>query len=342
MVESHGYLLMKFGIFKYNFVILSYTMSGEKMKKVAILFGGPSSEHEVSLSSAKNVLENIDRELFDILSVLITKDCQYVIDGIFFSEKDGIEEIKKRNIDVVFPILHGTYGEDGILQKKLEEFGIPFVFSSSKVSSLAIDKNKTNEILQLHTILIPKSSSITRVSTEHGCGYPIIVKPVDEGSSVGLFKCNNESEYKNSLEKIFEHHNEMLAQKFIQGREFTCGVIEKNNEIIPLVATEVILTKGEMFDYDAKYTVGGCEEVTPADVDEKLMRRIQNLAVRCHSIIGCRSLSRTDMILQGEDLYVLEINTIPGMTKTSFIPAQAEACGYSMKELVTILIELSK
>lgn len=312
------------------------------MKKVAVLFGGPSSEHEVSLSSSKNIFENIDRELFDVLPVLITKNCQYVIDGISYDERIGLEEIKKRNMEVVFPILHGTYGEDGALQKKLEEIGIPFVFSSSKASSLAIDKNKTNEILQLHNMLIPRSLIITKMSTEHNCTYPIIIKPVDEGSSVGLFKCNNVDDYRNTLEKIFEKHNEMLVQEFVQGREFTCGVIEKHNEIIPFIATEIVLTKGETFDYDAKYTVGGCEEITPAHVDEEIMRRLQNCAMSCHSIIGCKSLSRTDMILQGKDLYVLEINTIPGMTKTSFIPAEASACGYSMKELITILIESAK
>lgn len=312
------------------------------MKKVAILFGGPSSEYEVSLSSSRNILENVDRELFDVLPVFITKDFQYVIDEISFSETNGIEEFKNRNIDVVFPVLHGTYGEDGTLQKKLEEVGIPFVFSSSQASSLAIDKKKTNEILHFNNILIPKSYSITKMSTEHNCTYPIIVKPVDEGSSVGLFKCSNADEYRNSLEKIFEKHNEMLVQEFVEGREFTCGVIEKDNEIIPLIATEIVLTKGKTFDYEAKYTVGGCEEITPAHVGEEVMRRLQDCAVRCHSIVGCKSLSRTDMILQGEDLYVLEINTIPGMTKTSFIPAEAKACGYSMKELITILIESAK
>lgn len=308
------------------------------MKKVAILFGGPSSEHEVSLSSSKNILECIDRTLFEVTEVYITKGCEYVIGGITFTEKGGLEEIKKRNIDVMFPVLHGAYGEDGTLQKKLEELGIPFVFSSSEASSLAINKNKTNEVLYSHGIVIPRSSIIKKTNTTHTCVYPIIVKPHDEGSSVGLFKFMNESEYVSALDTIFENHEEMLVQEFIQGREFTCGVIEKNNEVVPLIATEIILTKGEMFDYTAKYTVGGCEEITPANIDTETMKRIQNLAVTCHRLLDCKSLSRTDMILQSEDLYVLEVNTIPGMTKTSFIPAEAKACGYSMKELITILI----
>lgn len=312
------------------------------MKKVAILFGGPSSEHEVSISSAKNILENIDRELFDVLEVFITKECLYEIEGKSYSEKDGLEEIKKRKVDVVFPIIHGAYGEDGVLQKKLEEINIPFIGSSSKVSSLSIDKNQTNLILNTNGILIPKSFVITKNNIEHNCNYPIIVKPIDEGSSVGLSKFKNAIDFKSSLDKVFKKHDEMLAQEFIEGREFTCGIIEKHKEVIPLVATEVILTKGEMFDYDAKYTLGGCEEVTPAKIDEETMKRIQSLAVNCHNVMGCKSLSRTDMILKENNLYVLEINTIPGMTKTSFIPAEASACGYSMKELITILIESVK
>jgi D-alanine-D-alanine ligase len=193
-----------------------------------------------------------------------------------------------------------------------------------------------------HSISIPRSSCITKTNIEHGCSYPIIVKPVDEGSSIGLCKYIDDTQYRESLSLLFEHHEEMLVQEFIEGREFTCGVIEKDGEVISLVATEVILTKGETFDYNAKYTVGGCEEITPAHIDKETMTRIQKLAVRCHEIIGCKSLSRTDMILQGDTLYVLETNTIPGMTRTSFIPAQAQACGYSMKELITILIESAK
>lgn len=309
------------------------------MKKVAILFGGPGSEHEVSLSSAKNILENIDRDIFDVTEVFITKDCQYRIEGILSDEKEGLLEIMAKNIEVVLPVLHGEYGEDGILQKKLEDLGIPFVGSSSTSSSLAIDKNKTNEALSRENILIPKSFLVSKEKTEHNCGYPIIVKPVDEGSSVGLHKFNSKEAYENSLSEVFEKHNSMLVQEYIVGREFTCGVIEKNGEALPLVATEVVLTKGEMFDYEAKYTTGGCQEITPAEIDDVMMRKIQELAILCHRIIGCKSLSRTDMILKDDKLFVLEINTMPGMTKTSFMPAQAQACGYSMKELITILIE---
>jgi D-alanine-D-alanine ligase len=308
------------------------------MIKVALIFGGPGKEHEVSLSSAKNILENADRNLFDILEVLITKDKKYQIDNKIFDEDFGIEEIKKREVEVIFPIIHGTYGEDGELQEKLEQVGIKFVGSSSNISSLTIDKNKTNRVLEENGITIPKSKIITKDNHISNFTYPVILKPVDEGSSVDLFKFENEIEFNNKIDSVFKNHEEMLVQEFVKGREFTCGVIEKDSEDVPLIATEVVLTKGELFDYEAKYTTGGCKEITPAEVDSVTMKRLQDVAVTCHKILGCKSISRTDMILKDGDIYVLEINTVPGMTKTSFIPQQAKACGYDMKDLITLLI----
>jgi D-alanine-D-alanine ligase len=312
------------------------------MIKVAILFGGPGSEHEVSVFSAKNILENIDRTKFDVLEVFMTKDKKYKIDEQIFEEDNGINEIKNRGIEVIFPIIHGEYGEDGELQGKLEGIDIKFVGSPSKSSALTIDKVKTNEILYKNNIKIPGSKVISKEDNEINFTYPIVVKPIDGGSSVDLFKFENEEGYRNSLEDIFKNNDRMLAQEFVSGREFTCGVIEINGQAIPLVATEVVLTKGDLFDYEAKYTQGGCTETTPAEIDQSLMERIKDLALLCHKVLGCRHISRTDVILKDNELYVLEINTVPGMTKTSFIPAQAKFCGYSMKELITILIDSAK
>jgi D-alanine-D-alanine ligase len=312
------------------------------MIKVAIMFGGPGKEHEVSLSSAKNILENIDRNLFDVLEVLVTQDKKYEIDGKFFNEDDGIEEIKEKGVEIVFPVIHGTYGEDGELQEKLEQDGIRFVGSSGKVSAVTIDKNKTNKILEENGIRIPRSTIITKEDCGFNFTYPIIIKPIDEGSSVDLYKFENEIDFKNHAEVIFKNHKQMLVQEFVKGKEFTCGVIEKDNEVIPLIATEVILTKGELFDYEAKYTTGGCREVTPAEIDDTVMKKIQDVAVMCHKVLGCTSISRTDMIIKDDVLYVLEINTVPGMTKTSFIPQQARVCGYEMKDLITLLIKSTK
>jgi D-alanine-D-alanine ligase len=309
------------------------------MIKVAILFGGPGKEHEVSISSAKNILENIDRNIFDVIEIFVNRDKKYLIDSVIFEEQDGLQEIKKRGVEVVFPIIHGTYGEDGELQSKLEELGVSFVGSTSKVSYLTINKNKTNELLKENNIIIPQSKIINKNDFVVPFNYPIIVKPIDEGSSVDLYKFKNNEDYNSSLDVIFKNYTSMLVQEFIQGREFTCGVIEINKVATSLIATEIILTKGDLFDYDAKYSVGGCKEITPAEIDEDTMNKIKETALRCHTVLGCNSISRTDMILNDGKLYVLEINTVPGMTKTSFIPQQAKACGYDMKELITLLIK---
>lgn len=292
----------------------------------------------MSVSSAKNILENIDRNKFDVLEVFVDKNKKYKIENSFFVEQDGLQEIKNKGVEIIFPIIHGEYGEDGEIQEKLEKAGMKFVGSSSKVSSLTIDKDRTNEKLSQNNIKIPKSKVVSREDSDLDCRYPIIVKPVDEGSSIDLFKFQNEDEYKKSLDAVFKNHKKMLVQEFIEGREFTCGVIEREGIIVPLVATEIILTKGDLFDYKAKYTPSGCREVTPAEINNNLMEKIKEIAVSCHKILGCRSISRTDLILKEGELYVLEVNTVPGMTKTSFIPAEAKACNYTMKDLITLLI----
>ena len=308
------------------------------MIKVIIIFGGPGKEDEVSISSAKNILENIDRDKFEVVEVFVDKNKKYIINDKIFAEQEGLQEIKNMKVEVIFPIIHGTYGEDGELQSELEELGVPFVGSSSRVSALTIDKNKTNSLLERNGIKIPRSKIISKEDIGFDFQYPIILKPINEGSSVDLFKFENKNYSDNQIDFVFKNHKEMLAQEFVTGREFTCGVIEKEGEVIPLIATEIILTKGELFDYQAKYTVGGCKEITPAEIDVVTMKNIQDIAVACHKVLGCKSISRTDIILKDNDIYALEINTVPGMTKTSFIPQQAKVCGYDMKELVTTLI----
>jgi D-alanine-D-alanine ligase len=308
------------------------------MKKIAVLYGGPSSEHDVSIASAKNVCSHFDTSKYEVIEVYIDRDGEYHIGSSVYSEDGGLFELKHRSVEVVFPLVHGTYGEDGVLQKKLETLKIPFVGSSSRSSAVAIDKHTTGTVLSSKGIHIPQSALIKRGDTLHALTYPIIIKPINEGSSVGLFKCVSQEEYITMLPSIFEGRNEMLAQEYIEGREFTCGVLEKEGDLFALLPTEIILTKTQTFDYTAKYTEGACKEITPAEVDFQTLTEIQSLAVKVHTLLGCSSFSRTDMILRGGILYVLEINTIPGMTKTSFFPAQAQASGYSMEDVVDLLV----
>ena len=312
------------------------------MKKVAILYGGPSSEHEVSIQSGKNIFKNIDTNKYTVFEIFINKDKTFFIgkNKTGLNEKAFSDFLKKEKIDIVLPVLHGEYGEDGQIQKVLEKNKIQFVGSGSKVSSIAIDKDKSNKIYQKNKILIPKSKIITFKNPKHDLLYPIIVKPIDEGSSVGLFKIENENDFKIKQKDIFKNHQKMLAQEFISGREFTCGVIDIKNKTKALPASEIVLTKTKTFDYKAKYTKGVVKEITPANIEDSLMKKIQNLALKSHKALGCKSISRTDIILNkiNNKLYVLETNTLPGMTKTSFIPEQVKVIGIDMKDLISILL----
>lgn len=316
------------------------------MKKVAIFYGGPDSESEVSISSAKNILENINIEKYEVVEVFISKDLKFkIIDSdLLFSEDDIFDYLKKEKVDIVFPILHGEYGEGGALQKKLEDNDLKFIGSGSVASMNAMNKDNANKIFLENNILIPKSKTINTNDFTHNFEYPIIVKPVNEGSSVGLFKFENKEEYEEKIVSVFSSFKEMLLQECVIGREFTCGVIDrkdKNSNIISIAlpATEIILTKTKTFDFDAKYTTGGCQEITPADVDESVMGQIQDTAISCHKALGCKDFSRTDIIItKDKKIYVLETNTIPGMTKTSFLPAQLKAFGLGMGEFLDEII----
>lgn len=315
------------------------------MKRVAIIYGGPSNEHEVSISSAKNILKNIDKNKWEVLEIFIDKKGKFFIknndskDKVTFSENKLTSQLKERDISKVFPILHGKYGEDGKIQKILERAGIDFVGSSSVSSSLAIDKFKANKVYERENILIPKSKILTKNNHKHNLNYPIIVKPIDEGSSFGLFKIDNEKDFLKKIDRIFSKNKRMLAQEFVSGREFTCGVLDIKNKIKVLSPSEIVLTKTKTFDYEAKYTKGAVKEITPAKIDKMLTRQIQELSKKCHKILGCKDISRTDMILSSDNkLYILETNTLPGMTQTSFIPEQAKVANIDIRDLIDILL----
>jgi D-alanine-D-alanine ligase len=311
------------------------------MKKLFILSGGPGREREVSLSSGRNIMETLSKEGIEFQHIVINENRGWEYGDKILSEQDGLSLLKD-NHALVFQVIHGTYGEDGTLATLLEENGIACIGSTSEAMRLTIDKYKTenrlkeNNISTTESVLVENISDIENVQVT----FPAFVKPKDEGSSISLFKVKNEIELRDALEKSVPIYGAMLVQPFVAGRELTCGVIEIEGKAKALIPTEIILTKGETFDYDAKYSVGGSKEITPAEVDEETTKKIQDLALRVHTICGCKDISRTDMILREDgELVVLEINTIPGMTKTSFIPAQLEASGYSLSGFVKGMLE---
>lgn len=311
------------------------------MKNLFILYGGPGKEKEVSVSSGKNIMKTLDASGLPYQSVLVNADGSWVYEGKTFSQTEGLALLHKSNA-LVFQVIHGTYGEDGKLTSSLEENSIPFIGSGSDAMRLTIDKYKTERKLSENFILTTKSVVVDALPqiSDVKVSFPVMVKPKDEGSSVALFKVKKQEELSEVLEKTIPVYGAMLVQEFITGREFTCGVVEIEGKVQALVPTEIILTKGETFDYEAKYTVGGSREVTPAEIDIETTKRIQDLALQVHNVCGCKDISRTDFILNDAgELVVLEINTVPGLTATSFIPAQLTASGYSVADFVQGMTE---
>ena len=311
------------------------------MKKLFIVYGGPGREREVSISSGKNIMESLDKEGIIYESLLIQEDGSWVYKDATLSESEAIRLLKESNA-LVFQIIHGTFGEDGELSSLLEENSIAYVGSSTESMKLTIDKYKTEQKLRENNIVTTNSTLIDTVSSINNLhiNFPAFIKPKNEGSSISLYKVKNEEELHEALEKSIPVFGAMLVQPFVTGRELTCGVVEIDGEIKALLPTEVILTKGETFDYEAKYTVGGSKEVTPAEVDAETTKRVQDIALRVHKTCGCKDISRTDMILQEDGtLVILEINTVPGMTKTSFIPAQLNASGHRTTEFLKDMVK---
>jgi D-alanine-D-alanine ligase len=306
--------------------------------RVAILYGGPSREHDVSVASAKNILAHIDRDSFLITELFISREGLCNLNH----NNQPIEQLipfLKNKCDIVFPVLHGTFGEDGTLQQLLEDAGIPFVGSGSITSRIAINKQLTHDVFSKHGIRTPKSQIISKESLVPHLSFPIIIKPISEGSSIGIYKCGSLEDYQRHQESFFHTYSQMIAQEYIMGREFTCGVLETKGTTLALPVTEIVLTSTKLFDYSAKYISDLCNEITPAPIDHLLKKAIQDTVLKCHTILGCRSISRTDVIVtQTSDIYVLELNTLPGMTPTSLIPAQAQAAGISIKQLITNLL----
>lgn len=316
------------------------------MKKLFVLSGGVGSEREVSLSSGRNVVDTLRKEGLACEEIIVEADKSFLYNREHMTEDDGIRFLREENA-LVFQVIHGTYGEDGELVKKFEEVSVAYIGSSSQVLELTIDKYQTEKTLEKkgvatpHSVIVAKEQGgvdvekLRELSFSHLPHFPLFIKPNKEGSSIGVQKVTRKGELQRALTDLFATYDEVLVQPFLTGREFSCGVVEIGGEEVALVPTEVILTKGELFDYEAKYSDGGCKEITPAEVDRDTTKKIQDLALLVHKVCGCKDISRTDMRMdENGTLIVLEINTVPGMTKTSFVPAELEASSYTLSQFV--------
>jgi D-alanine-D-alanine ligase len=304
-----------------------------KKLRLALLSGGISSEREVSLHSGDQVYDALDKDRYAIQRYDPKTDLPRLI-------KDAAQ------IDVALIILHGPYGEDGTVQGLLDLLHIPYQGSGVLGSSLAMNKAATKLMYEKAGIPVPpyviyhRNDTIDVDACTNQLGMPLVVKPVVGGSSVGMTIVREVSDLQAAVEKAFEFDTEVMVEGYIDGVELTGGVIgNRDLEAFPLI--EIIPDQAhDFFDYEAKYTSGITQEICPARIDEALTRQAQTLAIKSHQALFCRGYSRTDMMLKGKDLYVLETNTIPGMTATSLLPQAAQAAGLSFTRLLDRLIEL--
>ncbi len=323
-------------------------------KNIAIITGGDSSELVISLKSAGQVRQHIDREKYEPYLVYIREDDWHVKTGpddkvlIPVDKNDFSFNLDGREIrfDYAFISMHGPPGEDGKLQAYFDLLHIPY--SSSGVLSLALSFNKyacknilsQAGILSADAFLIRKSMKWDADTIINRTGLPCFIKPNSGGSSFGVSKVNKAEELEAAVHVALEEDSEVLVESFIPGREFTCGALRTGGREFTFPVTEVI-SKNEFFDYEAKYTEGMATEITPAEIPEELTRKCQSMTAEIYDVLDCRGLVRIDFIINDGELYFLEVNGIPGMSKMSIIPIQLRTLGHTEKEIYNLIIENS-
>ena len=320
------------------------------MKNIAIIAGGYSSEYEVSLRSAKGILGFIDKSRYNLFIVVIRKESWTVmmpdgsmpeIDKNDFSFLTGRQKVK---FDFAYITIHGWPGEDGRLQGYFDMLDIPYSSCNVLASALTFNKFINNKFMKSLGIRTSDSIRLTKgqiADTDdviNQLGLPVFVKPNDGGSSFGVSKVKEASQLQPAIKKAFEEGNEVIIESFIQGTEITCGCYKTKTKHVVFPITEVI-TENEFFDYNAKYN-GEVQEITPARISAELTTKVQQETLKIYDLIGAHGIIRVDYIIPDDNNPVLlEINTTPGMTATSFIPQQISAAGLDIKDVMTDIIE---
>ena len=321
------------------------------MIKIGILFGGKSAEHEISLQSAKSIYDFLDSSKYEPVLIGIDKDGKwYLTDSISFQGEKKPVYLLPENIklDLVFPVLHGPFGEDGTVQGLLKLADIPFAGSGVLSSAVCMDKDITKRLLRDAGIPIGKFLTLNLhepipsfKKIEENLGNPVFVKPANLGSSVGISKVYSEAEFNAALTEAFKHDKKIILEEFIPGREIECAVLGNENPKASLAGE--IIPSHDFYSYSAKYTdEKGAELIIPAKLENDILKQIQELSVKVFKVLGCKGLARVDFFLKKDgEIIVNEINTMPGFTKISMFPKLWEASGISYSELVTALIELA-
>lgn len=319
-------------------------------KKIAILRGGPSSEFDVSLKSGKSVLSELEND-FHLFDVIIDKSAKWHLNGF---EKKPQNIIQK--VDCVFNAMHGEYGEDGKIQQLLENLHIPFTGPRAFAAALSMDKAKTKEIYKKVGLKTPLYKVLKRPETEEGLEFqaslvfntfpmPLVIKPINKGSSVGVSVVRDFKSLVETMESLYVSSEKILIEEYIAGKEATVGVIEKfrNQDVYPLLPIEIRTpTQKSFFDYEAKYT-GITEEVCPGNFSREESSIMQEAAKMAHQNLGLSHYSRTDFIVHPRrGIYVLETNSLPGLTSESLLPKSLASVGLEYRDFLIHVIDLAK
>jgi len=319
------------------------------MRTIAVVAGGDSSEYEVSVRSAKEVRKVLSSR-YIVYIIMIRGTNWYWEDG-----KGRYHKVDKNDFilitddyrirfDAVFIAIHGTPGENGLLQGYFDMMQIPYTSCDSFCSALTFNKQacklylKEYGILMAEAILLRKKEKPDTEEIIHKTGLPCFVKPNDSGSSFGVSMVKKKEDLLPAIKKAFKESDEVMIEAFMKGREMACGVVKTMSRSLILPVTEII-SRNEFFDYEAKYTPGKSVEITPANIPLKIKEDVQRLSSEIYDLLGCKGIVRVDFILIGEQPYFLEINTVPGMTEESLVPKQAQAAGIPLSELCSMVIK---
>ena len=295
--------------------------------KVGVIMGGISSEREISLKSGKSIIENIDKNKYEVIPVVIDE------------KVDIINKVK--DLDFALLALHGKFGEDGTVQSVLQTLDIPYSGCGPLTSALCMDKDLTKTVLEANGIRTARwlnVKSVEEIDYEaiENIGYPVFVKPTNGGSSVATFKIYDKEKVQEAVEEGLKWDTEVMIEEFIDGNEITCPVFD--NKLFPVIA---IKPKSDFFDYTQKYSENGADEVL-VELEEDLYKEVKEMALKTYKALKCEVYSRIDMIVsKGGTPYILEVNTLPGMTAASLFPKSAKGEGYSFSEFLDLIIETS-
>ncbi|WP_372641304.1 D-alanine--D-alanine ligase [Ancylomarina sp.] len=318
-------------------------------RNIAIIAGGDSAEFEISMQTSKHIFDTLDKDRYQVYLAIFrgpewkvnVDDKEFDIDKNDFSITVDSYKIK---FDFAYIAIHGTPGENGILQGYLSLINVPHSTCNVLSSSLSFNKHACNSYLKAlgyqfaKSVLLKKKEKFNYKAIEQTIGMPCFVKPNADGSSFGISKVTKFNELEDAILKAFNEGDEVIVEEFIEGLEVTCGLVKTSNEEIVFPITEVI-PKNDFFDFEAKYDPTMAEEITPARISSELTQKIQSLSSDIYDALKCKGIVRIDYIIKNRIPYVLEANTIPGMTANSFIPKQVKAMGRELSDILTLVIE---